>query len=78
MPAMSFAIANSVRASRDIEFQEYLYNMKKNEEERNKKKRKGLFVFKNDIPKEMETIFEPRENITNAQPKDLKKRFCCF
>ena len=42
MPAMSFAIANSMRASRDIEFQEYLYNMKKNEEERNKKKKEGI------------------------------------
>ena len=78
MPAMSFAIANSMRASRDIGFQEYLYNIKKNEEERNKKKRKELFVFRNNVSKEMENIFEPRENIKNVQPKDLKKRLCCF
>lgn len=79
MSAMSFAIANSMRASREREYQNYLYNLKKREEEKKQKNTKGIFVWKKRVTKNMIDVFEPRDDKNiNKETDNTPKKICCI
>lgn len=81
MSAMSFAIANSMRFSRENEYINYLHNLKKKEEAKKKKGRKGLFIWRKNVTKNMNEVFEPRENDEMNEKKKQKishKKRCCI
>ena len=79
MSAMSFAIANSMRASREREYQNYLYNLKKREEEKKQKNTKGIFVWKKRVTKNMIDVFEPRDDKNiNKETDNTQKKICCI
>ena len=81
MSAMSFAIANSMRFSRENEYINYLHNLKKKEEAKKKKGRKGLFIWRKNVTKNMIEVFEPRENDEINEKKKEKtshKKRCCI
>ena len=80
MSAMSFAIANSMRASREREYQNYLYKLKKRDEEKKKKSTRGVFICKQRVSKNMIEVFEPRddENIDVKKIDKTPKKRCCI
>lgn len=75
MSAMSFAIANSIRFSRENEYINYLHNLKKKEEAKKKKGRKGLFIWRKNVTKNMIDVFEPRdEKIISVKEKEAPEK----
>lgn len=81
MPSMSYAIANSMRFSREKEYINYLHNLKKKEEAKKKKGRKGLFIWRKNVTKNMIEVFEPRENDEingREKEKTSQKKRCCI
>ena len=84
MSAMSFAIANSVRFSRETEYIYYLNKLKNKEEENKKKNRKGIFIWRKNVTKDMIDIFEPRDKkIDSVEEKESQKQSqekirCCI
>lgn len=78
MSAMSFAIANSMRFSRENEYINYLHNLKKKEEEKKKKSRRGVFIWRTNVSKNMVDVFEPRENDEIKKEKTSHKKRCCI